>query len=231
MHLPPKGRDLASLAHPVVAGSLLSVAALSIGLSGKVVAKTSAPSLTVGSETTAAAQPSDERTSMDTHFELHILDESSVQLRLGYDFQPAWTVLKRAYRSRIAFTITEREVETYEWSRQVITLRPGPSEELVAKLARNDEERRHPEAALDLRGFVVVLDGHPVYGGIFMQPLSAMGIDFPVTYARLADSRLVLSLRPGHEVSGDYASYEPLWHGIKDPRIRDVFAEAGRLVP
>jgi hypothetical protein len=113
----------------------------------------------------------------------------------------------------------------------VITLLPGPSEELVGRLAGNDRRRPRPEEALGLRGFVVVLDGRPVYGGIFMQPFSAMGISFPVIYPRSADGRLTFSLRPAHEVSGDHASYEPLWRGIKDPRIREVFASAGRLAP
>ena len=157
---------------------------------------------------------------MSTRFALHILDESWDSLRLGYDLEPVWTLLKRAYPSRIAFTVTESEVEIYEWSRQVMTLLPGSSEELVAKLARTDERRRHPVELLGRRGFVVVLDGHPVYGGIFMHPVAAMGIDFPVIYPDMANARLTFSLRPIHEVTGDYASYEPLWHGIKDPRIR-----------
>ncbi len=49
----------------------------------------------VGNETTSADQPADERESTNRRFQLHILDESSIPLRLGYDFEPAWTLLKR----------------------------------------------------------------------------------------------------------------------------------------
>ncbi len=80
----------------------------------------------------------------------------------------------------------------------------------MARLAGNDGRRRHPLEVLGLRGFVVVLDDCPAYGGIFMHPVSAMGIDFPVIYPDTANARLTFSLRPIHEVSGDYASYEPL---------------------
>ena len=112
-HLPAGGRDRTSPARPVVAGCLLSVAALSTGLSARLVAKTGAPSPTVARETTAATRPSDGRASVSTRFALHILDESRGSLRLGYDFQPSSTLLKRAYPSRIAFTVTESGVETY----------------------------------------------------------------------------------------------------------------------
>ena len=104
-----------------------------------------------------------------------------------------------------------------------MTLSSESTKALIDKFARDDEQREHPEAALDQRAFLVSLDGVPVYGGIFLHPMSSMGISFPVIYVEAQDGKLAFAIRPVHSVLGDYSEYEPAWFGIRDDRIRDLF--------
>ncbi len=163
-------------------------------------------------------------------FQLDILDGNWGSLRLGYDFQGAWSTLQRVEPAAVALSLTSDDVEGYHWAGQILTLTPAASQAVIARFAQNDEEREYPEAALDQRAFVARLGGNPVFGGIFLHPMSSMGISFPVIYASTAQGKLTLALRPVHSVMGDYKSLEPAWNGIKDPKVRDAFAKAGKLV-
>lgn len=164
-------------------------------------------------------------------FQLHILEGDWASLRLGYEPQPAWAVLQRDYAAAIAHNLTEKDVESYGWTDQVLTLSSRSAEALIARFARNEEEREHPETALDQRVFIVLLNGSPLYGGIFLHPMSSMGIHYPVIYVAPGEGKLRFTLRPVHSIVGDYSAYEPGWNGIKDKRTRDLFADAGKLVP
>lgn len=174
----------------------------------------------------ASAVNAERAVSAQGSFQLHILREGWECLRLGYDLQPAWTVLQEAYASTTAFSITQDDIEAYNWSEQVMTLTPEASDLLCPK------DTRLPEFVLDLQGFVITVDGDPVYGGVFMHPASPLAIDYPVIYVERidADSKVTLTLRPVHSVFHVYSKYEPQWNGIKDPRIRALFDKAGRLV-
>lgn len=167
----------------------------------------------------------------NARFELHILQGTWSSMQLGYDLEPAWAALRDGYASASAFSLTENDVEAYDWQRQIFTLSSAASQALVDQFAETDEQREHPDAALDQRAFVVTVDGDPIYGGIFLHPMSSMGIYFPVIYVTAHEGVLAFTLRPIQSVLGDYAEYEPEWHGIKDPRVREVFEAAGVLIP
>jgi hypothetical protein len=163
-------------------------------------------------------------------FQLDILNGNWGSLRLGYELPGAWATLQRAEPSTVAFSLTADGVESYNWPEQVLTLTPDASQAVVARFAQSDEEREYPEAALDQRGFVARLGAAPIYGGIFLHPMSSMGISFPVIYASSANGKLMFALRPVHSILGDYTSQGPTWNGIKDQKVREAFANAGKLV-
>ena len=162
-------------------------------------------------------------------FQLNILDGTWGSLRLGYDAAGAWSTLQHVGPAGVALSLTPADFESYDWAGQVLTLTSDATQRVVAHFAHSDEEREYPEAALDQRGFVARLGGHPIYGGIFLHQMSSMGIGFPVIYASTAGGKLAFTLRPVHSILGDYRSQGPAWSGIKDPQVREALAQSGKL--
>lgn len=124
-------------------------------------------------------------------------------LGLRYDWATAWPILQRQDRTRCAASLTERDVSTYRCGKHELVLTPAASAALRAALSSRN---RGESPDLDLRGFVVAFDGRPLYGGIFLFPMSAMGISFPVIYPRREGARLVLAIRPTHVPFGKVTS-------------------------
>jgi hypothetical protein len=164
-------------------------------------------------------------------FHLHILQGDLGSLELRSDWQTVWDIIQRVYPTTIAFSLTENDVESYDWSEQVIVFTPEASSRLISTLAGSDSEKLSPAYAtqvLGYRAFLVTLNDQPIYGGVFMLPPSAMGIKYPVIYAQLADEKFSLKIRPIHSFTG-YASVEPDWNGIRDEGIHDLFNQMGKL--
>lgn len=161
-------------------------------------------------------------------FHLHILQGDLSSLELGSDLRVAWDIIQRVYLTTIAFSLTENDVESYDWSEQVIVFTPEASSRLISTLAGSDSEKLSPTQVLGYRAFLVTLNDKPIYGGVFMFPPSAMGIKYPVIYAQFADEKLSFKIRPIHSFVG-YASVEPDWNGIRDEGIHDLFNQIGKL--
>lgn len=162
-------------------------------------------------------------------FHFYILHDTWNSLKLKYELQPAWATLQQVYTTTTAFDIGVEAIEAYDWSEQKITLTSEASSGLIAALAKSDAARLHPETMLDMRAFVVTLGDEPIYGGIFLMPMSAMGIKFPVVYTNYQDNRLSFTMRPTHSILKDYSKVEPTWYGIKDPHIEESLRLAGKL--
>lgn len=209
------------------AGSALSLVAL-VAAALACAETVPTPPERVGEPTTI---PEDGPMSDGIRFQLHILEGTWDSMELGYDLDPAWALIQGGYASSIGLSLSEGDVETYDWDNQILTLNSSSSQAVVSNFAQTDEQRDHPEAALDQRVFVVLLDGTPVYGGIFLHPMSSMGIYFPVIHVESQDGQLGFILRPVQSVLEDYSAYEPDWHGIKDSGIREAFEAAGVLTP
>jgi hypothetical protein len=161
-------------------------------------------------------------------FHLHILQGDLDSLELRSDLRAAWDIIQRVYPTTIAFSLTEDDVESYDWSEQVIVFTPEASSSLISTLAGSDSEKLSPAQILGYRAFLVTLNNKPLYGGVFMFPMSAMRINYPVIYAQFAEEKLSFKIRPIHSVIG-YSSVEPHWNGIRDEGIHDVFSQIGKL--
>ena len=146
-------------------------------------------------------------------FELIILKTHWSHQDMGNHAPKAFDALSAMDAGESVFTVTTDEIEAYDWDRQLITLTPGATDALLG----NAEAQRAPEevsALIDLkrragwgnrvessvanRCFVVRTRGEFVYGGIFLEPLSQMGIAFPVARAASANGRARIALLPVH---------------------------------
>ena len=146
-------------------------------------------------------------------------------LSLGYDRDAAHAKLAADAAQPAAAVIGEGDIEGYGWERQAIVLTKPATERLMAELAAKEPWD------LQQRAFEVTLGGAFVYGGIFLDPVSAMAIAYPVAYLERTEGRLVLVLRPEQRVSGAYDGIGADWNGIKSPAIRERLSQIGKLVP
>ena len=141
-------------------------------------------------------------------FRLDILMADWQDLERAQDWESAWLRLMKA-ADRVLLSIGERDVAAYDWQAQRIVLRPEVSLRLLeaAQKLPDMPERLYKLRALwstdDLvdivnpRGFVVSLDGRPLYGGIFLSKSSNLAMGYPVLHVAMDDSRrIVLRFSP-----------------------------------
>jgi hypothetical protein len=168
------------------------------------------------------------------HFTLRVLEQDWFVLGLGYDTNnKAWKVMEHLPSTDLAH-LGEDDIESYDFSCQTITLSPTATQKLretlstPPRLKRGDPQRMPVtglslEPELYLKVFVVELDGHYLYAGVFLDPVSQMGIDFPVI--RIDDSsgaRVVFHLAP---VQGWSLFVDP--QGANDPAIEEIRSALG----
>ncbi len=165
-------------------------------------------------------------------FQLLILRENWFDLGLGYDPEPALERLSAADYSNPLFTVTLDDIDGYVWDWQTITLTPDATRKLVQTV----DEVEHPEGAqrlLDLeasmgwgdllsRGlyiqpFVVLADGEFAYGGIFLDAISQMAINFPVIRISVNDEQAVMNILPIHI---PFVDYDPI---LRAASLDDAF--------
>jgi hypothetical protein len=161
-------------------------------------------------------------------FSIIVLDGSWDSLQLGYSAEPAYAKLRSMAGGPTAATISEREVEVYDWARQTLTLTSAASGRLLADLRVSAAPAA--EYAFDHRVFVVALGAEFVYGGVFLRPISPMGIAYPVIAADDASGRIVLTLRPRQGFLDGDPSRIADWGPIKNEAIRARFKAPGKLV-
>lgn len=176
---------------------------------------------------------SEESTTMSTQnsaspFTIYILSANYNSLGLSPDYKSTWAKLQQVYKTGIAVSINVDDIQTYDWTNQIITLTPEKSKNLIATMFQTANEQQDPSQALLGRAFVVELKGNAIYGGIFHFHPSAMAINFPVIYSVYDGEKFSLTLRPVHTFLG-YDTFEPEWYGIKNSAIKDIFSEAGKL--
>lgn len=181
-------------------------------------------------------------------FRLAVLKASYFDLGLGPDWTYAWPLLELA-AGDVLLAIDELDVAAYDWQDQRIVLTPEVSLRLLAAAQElpGASERLCKLRALWLdddlkdilanRGFVVSIDGRPLYGGILGHYTSVL---YPVILAAMDDSRRIeLRLLPaqfpdwswddGLEfLDADWREeVEALQRLILDPRIESLFAGLG----
>lgn len=145
-------------------------------------------------------------------FRLVILQQSWGKLSLGYKSAPAFSRLRETSLADALITLAGSDIESYEWDTQTIRLTDAASRRLLAALPNAEQREKGVQAltalteslgwgnpverALYTRAFVVLLGDERLYGGVFLDPPSQMGIDFPVARCRIERGRIVFSLLP-----------------------------------
>jgi hypothetical protein len=166
----------------------------------------------------SSAQESDQDT-----FRLIVLTEDWWDLQLGYTYETALPNLEDADLSDPLFVIDMNQIESYDWTRQAITLTEEASSLLIDALPLTAEQRdgvreltqlkeslgwgNPVENALYIHGFVVQVDGEFLYGGIFLDPMSQMAIDYPVIRSEIVDGKVIFHLLPIHI---PFVTYDPV---------------------
>ena len=149
----------------------------------------------------------------DERFQLIILSGSWSTLGLGYHWETAMPILMNADPRPNLFVAGLREIEHYDWDRHVITLTADATEALGRAMGHAVHEKGAAalmslteslgwgnalERALYTHGFVVKANGATVYGGIFLNAVSQMAIDYPVLRVTVADGKAAFAVLPVH---------------------------------
>ena len=112
------------------------------------------------------------------------------------------------------FTATIEDVDNYRWSSQALTLTAAATERLIEALIEHPRPGAGVEKLNDLKArlghgnaferrlylhrFAVIVEGEPLYWGIFLDPPSQMAIDYPVMHSALVDGQAVFHVLPVH---------------------------------
>jgi hypothetical protein len=137
----------------------------------------------------------------------------------------SWATLSSVDLSAAAFVVSAQDVDSYNWSTQSIALNADASQKLLVAFPGP-----YVESMLTYHAFVVTLDGKRLYGGIFLEPFSQMGIEYPVIYVAETNGEVVFSVRPKQIGYNDYGSLAPtLKSRIELSDVRDYFAQLGKL--
>ncbi|MBZ0317205.1 MAG: hypothetical protein K8L91_12355 [Anaerolineae bacterium] len=180
--------------------------------------------------------PSKTQAQTDTmpQFQLIILNQDWHDLQLGYRYITAQPNLNAADKSNPLFVIGLNEIESYDWTWQAITLTPDATTRLIDVLPLSDKDGVRSlitlkeslgwgnplENALYIHPFVVMVNDEMLYGGIFLDPISQMAIDFPVIRITLVNGQAVLYLLPVHI---PFVNYDPFAGGVSlDNAINEV---------
>jgi len=150
----------------------------------------------------------------DHDFKLLVLKKRWGDMNLGYDYDQAFPRLKSSAPGNVLYRIEAAQIESYDWKRQAITLTAGATDALVKALAGDTgvesgikalgdlKKKAGMSNALELslytRGFLVTSSGEALYGGIFLDAMSQMAINYPVIRAGVDGDRAFLNILPIH---------------------------------
>ncbi len=127
--------------------------------------------------------------------------------RLGRTYGEAFPKLKSSGAEAAFFVIGMDQIETYDWDTQSITLTLEATKGLAAleppEVLKNEVRemplRERLVWATSEKGFLALVGEEPIYGGIFVDPMSQRSIDFPVLRVSLTpDKKARLNLLPIH---------------------------------
>jgi hypothetical protein len=129
------------------------------------------------------------------------------------DYPRVWERLA-TFSPHALFEVGIREIESYDWKRQSITLTAEATHRLVAALPSMGQMNPDARAiksmqeklgwgdavglSLLYKGFLVLVDGRPTYGGMVLEPTSQLAIRFPVLRFDTRDGKTVVNVMPVH---------------------------------
>lgn len=147
-------------------------------------------------------------------FRIILFKDDWFSRKLGYESTKALTILKTLDTTNNLFVISLNEIERYNWDKQTITLTEDATSALAQSLEGAGELTEGAEklkslkkslgwgnplqSALYTRIFLVELNGKFLYGGIFLDAVSQMAINYPVARIMLDDGKAVIALIPIH---------------------------------
>jgi len=110
--------------------------------------------------------------------------------------------------------VTEHDIVAWDWTAQAITLSAESTRRVIDSLPTDGElsdtvremMRMHAGLGwgsaiglrLHTRGFLVSLNGQPLYGGVCLEPASERAVGWPVLRSSIADGRAVFHVLPVH---------------------------------
>ncbi len=172
-------------------------------------------------------------------FQIAFLRQDSQSLGLSNAWEADWPRLQAAAANPLLL-LDERDVVAYDAETLRIVLRPAVTPRLLAAvqaLPGLPEWPRKLKAlwstgelnmVLDERGFVVSLDGRPLYGGIVLRGTERI-IHYPTLDAAMdGDRHIVLHLSfPALAIPVKAGAVEPYERLLRDPRLQKLFAARG----
>ncbi len=173
---------------------------------------------------------------MSEEFRLVILNQSWLESGLGYDEEPALAKIKNLDRTSPLFEISRSEVEMFLWEDQTIVLTHTATanlheavEKSMDSLPENIKEMKNLnrsvglssnlEMSLYTKCFVFLLGDQFMYGGIVLNAISQMGINFPVMRVSSWKSKVVLHLLPCHMC---FMNHIELHQSAPEPVSKDI---------
>jgi len=160
-------------------------------------------------------------------FYLVIMNEDWEYLKNQYEYNEVWPIIKGLDSKNNVAEISEKDIKEYNWSTQEITLTTSASERLNTKISEESWFQIRVLKAV----FIVIVDGQPMYGGVFIEKESQAGINFPVIYADTENNQIIFQIRPEHMCCTSYQDLELYKKKtIEYPEIYNVFNELGKIV-
>ncbi|MFN8007061.1 MAG: hypothetical protein U0V70_08600 [Terriglobia bacterium] len=150
----------------------------------------------------------------NSDFQFIILKQLQSELPRRYSASEMFPILQSLGTGEALQVLKVDDIAVYDWDRQVITLTGEASQALKLNLEKAESPPEEIKAinrmkesldwgnvierALSRVCFTVNLRGTMIYGGIFLDAISQMPIDFPVTRVRLNDQQVQFSILPIH---------------------------------
>jgi hypothetical protein len=160
---------------------------------------------------------------------MHILKNKWSELQLGYEYDQAWPIMRDRWRDS-ALTLKIADMEQFNWADQTLTLTPAASVQLLKpEFGYRDN---FVDNLLYQRVFVATLNGQPLYGGVFVPSISAMGLQMPVIYSESFGNRVHWRINPTHPgFKTRLSDYEPqLRQRLDHQALKEYLAVERKLV-
>jgi hypothetical protein len=166
---------------------------------------------------------------IDSRFNIAILDKTlfSNPPGLGYSIDTSWPILESAYQKKVIYQLEISDIESYEWSKQEITLNESGKDKIINNI--HSCEIQTVDLCLASTPFVVVYNHKPVYGGLIQQKIPiATAYNFPIIFTDLVSDKVILSIRPNNSLQEQ--SNDEDWIPIRDPEILNYFEQQDKAI-
>jgi hypothetical protein len=185
--------------------------------------------LVVISTSLSSCKGDDEVSIIDSKFNIAILDKNifTNPPGLGYSIDTSWPILKSAYPTKVIFQLEISDIESYDWSKQEITLNESGNEKIINNI--HSCEIQTVDLCLASTPFIVVFNRKPVYGGLIQQKIPiATAYNFSIIFTDLVNDKVVFSIRPNNSLLEQYNDED--WIPIKDPEILNYFEQQDKVI-